>query len=710
MERAVHASSTEHFLGLEGRLRALPPEVRGISLQAFLSQDQPGSAAVVKSDGIAVDSDFTVSHFNKGVHFTHELTPGLIHEKQDPWAALSASLCSTCPKQACAVCHGCNKPWCGDHVARSSTGWRAHRIFCSNCAASESEEASDGFNECHLTSPSLRLGASSVFAIFQEEPDEHGQSVRTEWPLVCPEAASSVKVHVPLPVVAWSKPEPLRKGGPVVPVAKKKSRGSKDVALEIAGNKVLSSAALNDFESLVYAAGVRESKDSKFALWGQLCKLRGFAPLPLIRESIMQISAILRAAGYSSALQYLAEAKQMHLRYKQDWTEDLQLAFKDAERAIVRASGPPSKAEEVRVLIMAKCAMLYGKVGDSSLEHPAWPCLDARTWIGASLSCLREVELACLTFSSKVVNLDRESKSVSLFLPVSKSDPSGRGVRRSFGCRCSRPEVGNDGPGVCCYCCFEAMVSLQESRLGLAQSDPAAERYPLVGTVGNSQKFVTKNSMVEALQHFAEFAKFHVPEAHGLDVSKVSGHSLRRAGIKYYARKGLKFQTIQWLARHSSDATKGYIEEAMEECPDAARKLDEADSFADQVIALRSKVDSMDALASGLSDKLAKLEIENKDSALAMGVVRDNFRDLVAEVEGMAKPKAVLNLVTCKLHSTRPGSFVGPPASWETKCGWQWILAGRMAQTVNSTAECKVKFSVCKTCSGYLDTLEGLDV
>ena len=663
----------------------------------------PGEVGAFGRGVLRADVDFAPLILNKGVNAPGLLPVGEVGVMHDAFLQLASSLCAFCNVQSKGTCSACCATICEQHGRRSTVGRRSHQVFCLNCSASESDEAVEGDVERHLTSAALSLGASSVFAVFKEDGNQ------SEWPLVCPDAVRDIRHHSPLPLVAWSTPEPLRKGGPVVPVAKKRARGSKDVALEIARNAPLSAAALTDFESLVYAAGVKEVKDSKYTLWCELCKARGFLPVPLIRESILQIAAILRAAGYSSALQYVSEAKQMHIKEKWQWTEDLQIAYKDAERAINRASGLASKAEEVRVLHMALVALRFDESEDHLAvadRHPGWPYIGARGWIGACLACLREVELGCLTFTSDVVKLNRVGKFVTLHLTVSKSDPAGRGVKRTFGCRCSR--AGQTGQGVCCYCCFESMVDLQEARLGFGQDSDSARSAPLIGAISNPAKFVSKNCMVDALQHFAQFVKDHVLDARSLNVESVSGHSLRRAGIKYYARKGLKFPTIQWLARHSSDATKGYIEEAMEESPDADRKLDEADSFADQVVEMRSRVDSVDDLCKQIADRLAGVEKTARGIDEAHGVLKDNFCDVVSEVEAMAKPKAVLNLVTCKLHSTRPGSFVGPPSTWETKCGWHWILAGRMAQTVNSKAECTVKFSVCKTCSGYLEDLPGL--
>ena len=70
---------------------------------------------------------------------------------------------------------------------------------------------------------------------------------------------------------------------------------------------------------------------------------------------------------------------------------------------------------------------------------------------------------------------------------------------------------------------------------------------------------------------------------------EVSGHTLRRSGIKDLGRKGVSRQTVQWFARHSSDAVDGYLEEAAEEAPLQDRKVLDELSFAELLDEVRKK-------------------------------------------------------------------------------------------------------------------------
>eukprot|EP00975_Prorocentrum_lima_P068435 12920678-Prorocentrum_lima.AAC.1 len=53
----------------------------------------------------------------------------------------------------------------------------------------------------------------------------------------------------------------------------------------------------------------------------------------------------LHAAGYRSAPSMLSVAKQVHIKAGHQWTDDLALAQREANRAAARGLGPPKKSE-----------------------------------------------------------------------------------------------------------------------------------------------------------------------------------------------------------------------------------------------------------------------------------------------------------------------------------------------------------------------------
>lgn len=98
---------------------------------------------------------------------------------------------------------------------------------------------------------------------------------------------------------------------------------------------------------------------------------------------------------------------------------------------------------------------------------------------------------------------------------------------------------------------------------------------PLIGRVDDPFSGVAKEAMIEALKADAKLLVEKVPTAHDLDLDRVTGHSLRRSGWKHLAKIGISLELIQYMARHSSQAVLGYVEDALGECPSASTRLSE---------------------------------------------------------------------------------------------------------------------------------------
>ena len=76
-----------------------------------------------------------------------------------------------------------------------------------------------------------------------------------------------------------------------------------------------------------------------------------------------------------------------------------------------------------------------------------------------------------------------------------------------------------------------------------------------------------KNFLIDEAQRLASLIKLSNAAASQLEITTVTGHFARRSGAKEQARRGIPLSTIQCMARHSSLATLGYIEEAWAENP-----------------------------------------------------------------------------------------------------------------------------------------------
>ena len=110
--------------------------------------------------------------------------------------------------------------------------------------------------------------------------------------------------------------------------------------ISLASDKARMEAARLEFMTLRYAAGTLDTKDFLFRTWCEVSAARGFEPLPVTADKLVEVSSVLRASGYRSRLAYILEAKQRHLRYGFAWGEHLDVIVKDCKRAVTRAIGP----------------------------------------------------------------------------------------------------------------------------------------------------------------------------------------------------------------------------------------------------------------------------------------------------------------------------------------------------------------------------------
>ena len=105
----------------------------------------------------------------------------------------------------------------------------------------------------------------------------------------------------------------------------------------------------------------------------------------------------------------------------------------------------------------------------------------------ATLFLLREVEVASMVF-------------VTIRLAVSKTDPEGRGCRRTLACNCQGCEIN-----ACPYCSAMALVIKQEKCTGVSRFDQEAASIPLVGQSDDRRSFVKKECMIAALREDVRF-------------------------------------------------------------------------------------------------------------------------------------------------------------------------------------------------------------
>ena len=161
--------------------------------------------------------------------------------------------------------------------------------------------------------------------------------------------------------------------------------------------------------------------------WTLISSELGFHALPLTVEKIHAVTAVLKASGFRAAFSYVLEMKQFHIRSKFAWDDQLEMATKDVKRAAARGLGPPLKATEVK---LEHFEVLWRHADGRALPSH-WPALRHEVWMVAVAFLLREGELCSIRLTHDEVQVDMRCKTVSLCLPVSKSDQTGVGCKRT---------------------------------------------------------------------------------------------------------------------------------------------------------------------------------------------------------------------------------------------------------------------------------------
>ena len=102
------------------------------------------------------------------------------------------------------------------------------------------------------------------------------------------------------------------------------------------------------------------------------------------------------------------------------------------------------------------------------------------------------------------VSFDNAKKTVTLWLTMSKTDPSGQGAKRTRSCNC---KAGGAMRG-CMDCPYHSgveVVATQLDRLrALDITEEAIKRSPVVGQKGAPQLLVSKEAMIATMKMDAE--------------------------------------------------------------------------------------------------------------------------------------------------------------------------------------------------------------
>ena len=245
-------------------------------------------------------------------------------------------------------------------------------------------------------------------------------------------------------------PQLQRDCGPLVvprndaPLVKPYTRGSMDKALEAAATAESREEVVREFREREFAATSAGPRASNLRTWITLHQ--GFfgpdiPPFPLTPDKIKSVGALLCRGGYRSSENFFSRVKDRHLELGHDWNPLLAHAQTGANRAARRGRGPSHQCaelpiEEAFVIASGSEFADHMYAGDA----PGAPANFQNYLVVASFFLLREIEASLMVARS--VTFDTKKRVVTIFLPVSKTDPTALSCTRSWGCTCADVMVG----------------------------------------------------------------------------------------------------------------------------------------------------------------------------------------------------------------------------------------------------------------------------
>ena len=276
---------------------------------------------------------------------------------------------------------------------------------------------------------------------------------------------------------------------------------------------------------------------SKEKTWAAIASAAGFStPFVLTPQLIFTVTGALDKAGYRSTEQYLETARQAHISAGHAWTQQLNLAAKQAKRACQRGRGP---AKQAQPLPMKELAALQHTEPAVAPGGPAFP---VRATLLASWWLLREIEASYANVSH--VTVDDSTGLIHWKLPSSKADWKALGAVRTHMCTCS--EKSKDR-----LCPFHLMSAQVEwcKRHGFLHLLPQPD--------GSTS---TKAGWADTFEHLGKQLKLPILTDTGL--RRFTGHSARATGAIHLAHTHTELWRIQLFGRWGSDCFLRYVRDA----------------------------------------------------------------------------------------------------------------------------------------------------
>ena len=281
--------------------------------------------------------------------------------------------------------------------------------------------------------------------------------------------------------------------------------------------------SLRLFEQDILANSTNPSQDSRVRTYKSICRAWQIEAFPLTLESIRCFGASLKAGGYRSAAVYFQAILGYQARHLHVAVESIhRSAIKDAVRSIRRGLGPAGLKDSFDVSFLNNIVH-QDQPEPFSAENPVH-MLDV-VILGLCF-ILREAELA----AARLAHLTIDSTTVSLLVPVHKTDQVGSLSVRQLNCACRYRRHH-----LCPW--HSAFRHLKRVRLhGRYVEGPS---FPLVPD--DDGLTPSKYKMVQHIRTVLQTAGIAVtrPDDQGVQLHRFNGHALRVSGAQMMGSGGI---------------------------------------------------------------------------------------------------------------------------------------------------------------------------
>ena len=263
--------------------------------------------------------------------------------------------------------------------------------------------------------------------------------------------------------------------------------------------------------------------------------------------------------------------------------------------------------------------------------------------------------------------MDEKARTVTWFLPASKTDPRGLGKTRSWGCVCN---VGEREP-----CPYHSMVKHHKDSLlhfGRKATTASPVELPVGLTVFPTLNggVVAKEAMVSTINEIAKRCGHDITNIDG--TKKFTGHFYRVLGARHMASKGIQITVIQLMARWQSDVVLRYVRDAPLETITQEYRTGCVEQN------LQKLIENFNAQSRESLDSILKLSIPNFED------IKEELVCLTQRVVEVEQAGYVCNgpIDTGKVHKPMLEGLSVNASLWKCKCGFKHGLA-------NGVVRCK---------------------